>query len=49
MKSMKEQKGRTLTDRDLQGALGGTNSPAPLPGDDQTPDARAQIIDIGTS
>jgi len=49
MKSRNEPKRRTPTDHELKGVQGGTNSPAPLPGDDQNPDARAQIIDIGAS
>jgi hypothetical protein len=47
MKSRNEQKRRTLTDHELKGVLGGTNSPTPLPEDDQNPDARAQVIETG--
>ena len=54
MKSMKEQKGsslpRALADEKLKSALGGVNGQVPplgANGDDQNPDARAEIIEIG--
>jgi hypothetical protein len=50
MRSRKEQKGRNLTDHELKGARGGTNSPpSPFLGDDQNPDARAVVIEDGAS
>lgn len=54
MKRIKEEKGnpfpRTLTDEKIKAARGGTNSltPPPIdPGNDPTPNARAQVIEIG--
>jgi hypothetical protein len=44
------RKVRILTDQELKGALGGTDSPPPTSGDNgsgQQTDARAVIIDIG--
>jgi hypothetical protein len=54
MRSMKEKKGnpfpRALADEKLKAAWGGTNGPPPPPidpGNNQTPDARAQVIETG--
>ena len=50
MKNRKQLKGRTLTDQDLKGVLGGITSPTPSPvPNDQSPDARAQVIETGAS
>lgn len=56
MRSMKEKKGtpfpRALADEKLKTAWGGTNilPPPPVdPGNNQTPDARAVVIDTGYS
>jgi hypothetical protein len=54
MKGTKKKKGnafpRALIDEQLKAARGGTNSPTPSPadgGNDQSPDARAIVIDLG--
>ncbi len=54
MKRTKGEKGnalaRALTEEQLKAAWGGTNSPTPPPvdgGNNQSPDARAQLIETG--
>jgi hypothetical protein len=52
MKRTTARKGRILTDQELKGALGGTDSPPPTSGDNgsgQQTDARAQFIETGVS
>jgi hypothetical protein len=49
MRSRKEEKGRTLDDRDLKGVQGGTDASTPPVdnGGGQSSDARAQVIETG--
>jgi hypothetical protein len=52
MKRKVQRQGRILTDQELKGALGGTDSPPPTPNDNgsgQQTDARAVVIEIGYS
>lgn len=48
MKTSKAQKERTLSSHELKNVQGGTNTPPPSPlPNDQNPDARAIVIDVG--